>query len=82
MRQAPRGGSGAKHDNSERGHGQHGAHGGKARPIFATVTIGVTHCGAGCVLGDIIGEWLVYGTNATIRGRLLWTEMLVGKCLP
>lgn len=51
------------------------------RPMFATITIGVCHCGAGCVLGDIVGEWLVYGTNASIGspGRLLWAEFLVGK---
>jgi len=51
-----------------------------SRPFFATVTVGVCHCGAGCVLGDIVGEWLVYGTNATIGSnppRLLWAEMLV-----
>lgn len=50
------------------------------RPFFATVTAGVCHCGAGCVLGDIVGEWLVYGTNAYIGSnpsRLLWAEMLV-----
>ena len=39
----------------------------------------VCHCGAGCVLGDVVGEWLVYGTNATINGRLLWTDYLVGE---
>ncbi len=27
---------------------------------------GVSHCGAGCTLGDIIGEWLVYLTGWTI----------------
>src|SRR5690349_18819415 len=26
----------------------------------------VSHCGAGCTLGDIIGEWLVYVTAFTI----------------
>merc|ERR1712227_1071718 len=47
--------------------------------MFATVTVGVCHCGAGCVLGDIVGEWLVYGTNAAFGSppRLLWAEMLV-----
>lgn len=67
------------------GHGGHnmGGHeghnmGGGDRPMFATTTIGVCHCGAGCVLGDIIGEWIVYGTGATIRGRALWPEFLVG----
>jgi hypothetical protein len=26
----------------------------------------VSHCGAGCTIGDIIGEWIVYGTAWTI----------------
>lgn len=58
----------------------HHHHGGD-RPMFATVTIGVCHCGAGCVLGDIVGEWILYGTNAAIGTppRLLWIEYPVGK---
>lgn len=46
--------------------------------MFATVTVAVCHCGAGCVLGDVIGEWLVYGTGATINGESLWVAYLVG----
>lgn len=46
--------------------------------MFATVTVAVCHCGAGCLLGDIVGEWLVYGTDATINGRHLWVSYLVG----
>ena len=49
--------------------------------MFATVTVGVCHCGAGCLLGDIVGEWLVYGTGAQIRGRMLWAEFLIGTLL-
>lgn len=47
------------------------------RSVFATITIAVTHCGAGCVLGDIVGEWLMYGTRATIAGRELYAAYLV-----
>ena len=50
---------------------------GAERPLFATLTVAVCHCGAGCVLGDIVGEWIVYGTNATISGRSLWPEYLI-----
>jgi hypothetical protein len=46
--------------------------------MFATVTVAVCHCGAGCLLGDIVGEWLVYGTDAKINGHHLWVEFLVG----
>ncbi|KAK5243947.1 hypothetical protein LTR40_003642 [Exophiala xenobiotica] len=62
------------------GHSEH-HHKNSGRPMFATVTVGVCHCGAGCVLGDIVGEWLVYGTNAAFGSprQLLWAEMLVVK---
>lgn len=50
----------------------------KPTPFYVSVLVGVTHCGAGCVLGDIVGEWLVYGTNVSINGRTLWPEMLIG----
>lgn len=70
------------HHDSRDEHGHHNhPHGDSSRPMFATVTVAVCHCGAGCVIGDIIGEWLVYGTNATINGRTLWPEYLIGKRL-
>ncbi|MCJ1435792.1 hypothetical protein MMC27_005167 [Xylographa pallens] len=47
------------------------------RPTWATVMIGVFHCGSGCVLGDLVGEWLVYGTGASINGSGLWVSLLV-----
>lgn len=46
------------------------------RPMWATVLVGVSHCGAGCALGDIVGEWLVYGTNARLDGEMLWPALL------
>ena len=55
-------------------------HGNGERPIFATITVAVLHCRAGCVFGDIVGEWLVYGTGAAINGRMLWIEYLMGTC--
>ena len=75
MDHATHGGGGEGHS-----HGGH-VHQDPSIPMFATVTIGVCHCGAGCVLGDIIGEWLVYGTNAMIGNppRALWVEFLVGE---
>ena len=45
--------------------------------MLATVLIGVSHFGAGCVLGDLVGEWLVYGTNTPINGHGIWAELLV-----
>lgn len=62
-------------------HGEHACHnhGAGTRPIFVTLTIAICHYGAGCVIGDVIGEWIIYGTSATINGRSLWPAYLVGK---
>jgi hypothetical protein len=32
------------------------------------VAAGTTHCGAGCVLGDFLGEWLVYFWGLSLAG--------------
>jgi hypothetical protein len=52
------------------------------QPMFPTVTIAVCHCGAGCLLGDIVGEWLVFGTNATLGSFSIGPEFLIGTVLP
>jgi hypothetical protein len=41
------------------------------------VGIGVSHCGAGCTLGDIAGAWLVLALGWTIAGLALPAEYLV-----
>jgi hypothetical protein len=38
---------------------------------------GVTHCGAGCTLGDIAGEWIVYATGWTLFGAALYSDYLL-----
>ncbi len=38
---------------------------------------GVTHCGAGCTIGDIIGEWGVLLFGFTIAGTALYADFLV-----
>jgi hypothetical protein len=37
-----------------------------SRANWWPVSKGVAHCGAGCTLGDIIGEWVVFATAWTI----------------
>ena len=59
----------------EEGHMMHDMMG--DRPMWAVVFIGVSHCGAGCVLGDIVGEWLVYGTGVMINGHDIWPALLI-----
>ena len=45
-----------------------------AKPGYAVTATGVSHCGAGCSLGDIIGEFAVFGLGATVAGLALGAE--------
>ncbi len=48
------------------------------RPMWQSVAVSVAHCGAGCVLGDIVADWIVYGAGWIIAGRRVWLEMIWG----
>ena len=47
------------------------------KPFWATVVVGVSHCGAGCTLGDVVGATLVAVLGLQIAGIALWPEYLV-----
>lgn len=47
------------------------------KPFWQQVAVSVTHCGAGCTLGDIVGEWLVFAFGWTLFGEKLYAELLV-----
>jgi Domain of unknown function (DUF4396) len=49
--------------------------------LRVSVGISDTHCGAGCALGDVIGEWAVFALGATIAGVTLWPEYLADFAL-
>lgn len=36
-----------------------------------------SHCGAGCTLGDIVGEWIIFATGWTIAGVTLYAELIL-----
>ncbi len=38
------------------------------KPGYAVTATGVSHCGAGCTIGDIIAEFAVFGLGATVAG--------------
>ncbi len=40
------------------------------------VARGVSHCGAGCTLGDIGGEWLVFALGLTIAGHAIYMDFV------
>jgi hypothetical protein len=47
------------------------------KPFWQIVAVGTTHCAAGCTLGDVAGEWIVFLTGFTIAGSMLLTDYLV-----
>ena len=47
-----------------------------ARPHWATMAIEVSHCGAGCTVGDLISEWVIYAFALTVAGRVLFAEYI------
>lgn len=46
------------------------------KPGYAATATGVSHCGAGCTLGDIIAEFSVFGLGATVAGLTLGAEYI------
>lgn len=46
------------------------------KPRWATIAVGVSHCGAGCTLGDIAAEFTVFGFGFTVAGTALPFEYL------
>ncbi len=52
-------------------------HGDPSEPSeLASVTVGVSHCGAGCTLGDIAATWIVFAAGLTLLGLALPVEYL------
>jgi hypothetical protein len=46
-----------------------------------STAIGVSHCGAGCTLGDIIGELLIFAVGLEIAGGALWGQYIADYAL-
>lgn len=55
--------------------------GGAGQPFWQIVFKGVTHCGGGCTLGDIIGEWGIFISAATLAGIAIWPEYIADYIL-
>jgi len=43
-------------------------------PKWVTTAIGVSHCGAGCTLGDIIAEFVIFALALQLLGSMLLAE--------
>ena len=50
--------------------------GDSTEPSWRDVFRAVTHCGAGCTLGDIVGEWGIFIMGVTLAGVALWPEYI------
>ncbi|MGH3284622.1 MAG: DUF4396 domain-containing protein [Streptosporangiaceae bacterium] len=44
------------------------------KPFWAGTAVSATHCGAGCVLGDLIAEWIVFAAGLQLAGFALPVE--------
>ncbi len=51
------------------------------KPMWQATFSGASHCGAGCALGDFVGDWLAFGLSFTLVGSDLIGKMLVGFVL-
>lgn len=47
------------------------------RSMPVATTLAVSHCGAGCTLGDIIGSTLIFVLGLQLLGLALWPELAV-----
>jgi uncharacterized protein DUF4396 len=47
---------------------------GRPRPWWVMMATEVSHCGAGCVLGDVISEFAIFALGLTIAGLSLGAE--------
>jgi len=56
-------------------HGEHKHSGSK--PFWQSVLTGTSHCGAGCTVGDLAGEWIVFLGGFTLAGSVLWANYAV-----
>ena len=51
------------------------------KSFAASTAVGVSHCGAGCTLGDIVGATFVFLIGWEIAGLSLWPEYIVDYTL-
>jgi hypothetical protein len=63
-----------------------GGHGGSPKeqdaldrkePTASQVTVGTSHCGAGCAIADVFCEFLIAAAGITLLGLVLWAEYAI-----
>jgi Domain of unknown function (DUF4396) len=64
---------GAMHDHSmPMKHAQQ-----RSDPTAAQVAVGTSHCGAGCMLADVVCEFWIGAAGITLLGSMLWAEYTI-----
>lgn len=53
----------------------------QSAPTREQVMIATTHCGAGCALGDVAAEWLVFAMGLTFAGSEFQTRLVLDLSL-
>ena len=53
----------------------------KGRPRWQSVVLSTLHCGAGCTLADIVGEWFLFFVPVAIGGSILAGTWVVDSLL-
>ncbi len=69
-----------KPGSSMRGHrAQSGdkTHGERIEPSAWQVAVGTSHCGAGCMLADVLCEFVIATAGITLFGSVLWAEYAI-----
>lgn len=49
---------------------------GKKKPFWQMVALGASHCGSGCTLADIVGEWALFFFPLTLFGMKIFGPQL------
>lgn len=55
---------------------RHGGHDQDGPPTLAQTALAASHCGAGCMIADVVTEFTLFGLGATILGSVLWSEFV------
>jgi hypothetical protein len=55
---------------------RHGLEEPPEQPHWASTALGVSHCGAGCTLADVIAAWGIFIAGLTIAGMAVYPEMI------
>lgn len=49
----------------------------KEKPFWQVCSTATTHCGSGCALGDLIGEWVLFCFPFAVLGHVIFASWIV-----